>query len=454
MRICWLVALLLLSACSHKPLQYSPDDPVDGVPANWQAWREEAAGSTDILGLVADSAIGPWMDRALQDNLALRQSLLALAQAEWTKQSEAAAGQPEITLTSDAQRVRGSGDTADISNQFGLGLTSRWEWDVWRRLADQVQAADWEASAQLAEYAYAKRSLSANFLKRWLAWVNAKQSLSVASQRLDTLTFNETVVQQRYQAGLGSLQDLETARADKEQATAGVSEKQALVNDSLREVQRLLGQSAAPQGLPEQWPSMTFPLLSLPAQSLGQRPDLMAAYQRIKAADSRSLVAYKQLLPSFSFSLDITRNASRGSDLLSSDPGWLLLGGLTQPLFQGGRLRAELRLAQQRAAQAYWAYREALLNALLEVETALDREGRLAEQHAALSKAHRFAQLSQANIEQRYRQGLATVLDLLRVQQTTYDIHSRLLQVALDRAHNRIDLGLALGLPVREGTEQ
>jgi outer membrane protein TolC len=127
---------------------------------------------------------------------------------------------------------------------------------------------------------------------------------------------------------------------------------------------------------------------------------------------------------------------------------WNLLGNLTAPLFQGGRLRAGFNEQQLAAEQAYWKYREVLHNAILEVEGLLAQEQVLGLQTEHLRQALQHARNSETFYRQRYRQGLVDITDLLNAQQTAFDLDVQVLQVQLNRLSNRIDLGVALGLGV------
>ena len=455
MRFWWLssvLSVLGLCACSSMPVAYTPQSMDESMPEQWQSLTRDLDGHTDLLSLVPNTAIEPWLDRALLENPGLQQMMLVLAEAEWLTHQESAARLPVVSAEANTSRERKI-DAGSVSTRYGLSLSTSWELDVWRRLSDSQNARELDESALAGDFLYAQRSLIANFIKRWLTWVNARQLLDVKQQQLKTFSLNQSVIRERYLSGIGSLQDLETARTDAEQAAADVAAQQESVAASLRQLQALLGAIEPLESLPEQWTDIGFPQIALPASSMGLRPDLIASYQRIKAADKRSNIAYKNLLPSFKLSFDLTQSRASSSDLLSTDPAWLLLGQLTQPLFQGGRLRAELKAAERRAGQAYWAYRNHLITALLEVEAGLSQEHSLGRQYEALSQALQHAQISQQQFEKRYRQGLVTILDLLNAQQTTFGIQSRLLQVALNRANNRIDLGLALGLPIKNGAQ-
>ncbi len=450
MRLGLMFLILLVSACSNLPQSYAPVDIAEEAPVQWQNTVNDVSGNEDLLGLVPNTGLESWLEIALNDNPALKRSLMKVAEAIWLSEQTSANKLPTIDLSVDSQRTRETA-SQNISNTFGLAVSTRWELDTWGKLADLRQASLLEESAFKADFEYAKRSLAANFLKIWLTWVNARLQLQIEQKRLHTLITNGDFVRERYQLGLGSISDLETARSDSEQAKARVARQEESVASTQRQLQKILGALNPVEGLPERWGDIQFPSLNLPAKSLGRRPDLLAAYLRIQIADTNSTIAYKNLLPSFSLNLNINQSQPKASDLLSNDPGWLLLGQITQPLFQGGRLRAELKATESRAQQAYWGYREQLLNALLEVEDSLSQERSFAHQYVALEKALQYANTSQKQFEKRYRQGLVTVMDLLDAQKTTYDLQIQLLGVALSRATNRINLGLALGLPIKSG---
>lgn len=118
-------------------------------------------------------------------------------------------------------------------------------------------------------------------------------------------------------------------------------------------------------------PEVLLPLAGLPEQTLERRPDLKSAYHRISARDYQTRVAYKALLPSIDLQTALLSTAASPSGILTTSPGWLLLGGLTAPLFNGGQLRSQAEIAKLETEQAYWQFRNTLLTAVQEVEDTL-----------------------------------------------------------------------------------
>lgn len=127
-----------------------------------------------------------------------------------------------------------------------------------------------------------------------------------------------------------------------------------------------------------------------------------------------------------------------------SDPVWTLLGQLTAPLFQGGKLKSAAEIAELETAKSYQVYRETLLDAINEVENALSLEQSITRRHKHIESALASARNSLARYQECYRSGLVDILDLLTVQEKTFDIAAQLDNLIYQRLINRIDLGLGV----------
>ncbi len=133
---------------------------------------------------------------------------------------------------------------------------------------------------------------------------------------------------------------------------------------------------------------------------------------------------------------------------------WNVLGSLTQPLFQGGRLSAERALAEADDREAVANYAQIVLTALREVEGALAGEIFLTAQHEALSVATLEAREAARLAGERYLEGLGNIVTLLESQRRAFNAESSLLVTANQRLQNRIDLYLALGGDYRAPVDQ
>ena len=177
-----------------------------------------------------------------------------------------------------------------------------------------------------------------------------------------------------------------------------------------------------------------------------KRPDIDAAYQRIRAADSRVTVAHRDLYPRFS----LTASGGNQSDALKSlaDANfnvWAIAGNLTAPLIDGGQRKAELGAANARAKQALANYRSTVLNAFREVENALGSELYLLREEGSTRKALTAARSAEARILRSYETGLVEILTLLDTQRRSFTTEEALINTRALRYKNRVALALALG---------
>ena len=184
----------------------------------------------------------------------------------------------------------------------------------------------------------------------------------------------------------------------------------------------------------------------VPASLLRKRPDIDAAYQRLRAADSRVKVAHAELFPSFS----LTGNAGRTSTELvrlaeAGTNTWSLAGNVLAPIFASGALRAQLAVSNAQAKQAFESYRGIALVAFREVEDALSSETRLRQEQEERERALEAARKAESRGRRDYEVGVNDLLTLLESQRRVFDTEEQLITVKAARYDNRVSLALALG---------
>lgn len=439
-----LLTLVALSGCSqwqHVDHSSAAEKLVD-QEADWQYLQVDAEPVGHLNDLIDSPQLQALVAQALSQNPGLQQTALALRIAYAERDVSAADRLPTASAGFDAGREK------DADTQFSAGLAVSWELDLWRKLGDGVRAAEMDIAGSEAGYQAARDALAANVMRSSLTLTLNRKLIAIERQRLTVQESNEAMIARRYRSGLGDLEELDSARTTSASTRATLAEYRENQASAERALRQLLGQGG------DEWdveimadfPQVPQPLASLPDQDLQRRPDLQQAFYAIRAAEYRTDVAYKDLLPSISLSAALNDMGSSPSAALFASPAWSLLGQLTAPLFQGGRLRAQAEIAELTAEQQYWAYQETLLGAVTEVNDTLGQEQSLSEQQRHLQEAVANAQRSYDSYLTKYRQGLVDILDLLTVQQKVYDLQSRLTQVTYSRLVNRIDLGLALGL--------
>ncbi len=455
-----LLPVMLLAGCaSLSGEQQAVQQTLMDEQASVQQWQatpvtsvagEEAVESNSLLSLLPDEQLTQLVKQSLAANPGLQQTWLTL-QILRSEQRGVEAGQlPQADLGFAASRGENTG------NSFSTELSVSWELDLWAKLADSSSAAAADVAEQLALYQSARDSQVAAVMSAWLQLIQLHNAIEWQALRLAALGKNEQAILQRYRRGVGDLDDLDSARSALASAESSQADNRYQLAAAKRSLRTLLGQvtdtaaeSAGSAGvaIPDDYPAVLMPLVDLPEQTLARRPDLQAAWQALEAADLRTRVAYKDMLPSLSISAALSDSGRSPAASLLTDPVWSLLGQLTAPLFRGGELKAAARTAELTAAQSAQAYRETLLTAVTEVENALDQEVALERQQAAIQRALLSARANEERYLRRYRSGLVDLLDLLTVQQSRYDLEGTLNTLTYQRLSNRITLGLALGLP-------
>ena len=441
---------LVLNACANLGNKQLSESALNttGQMVTWQAQdatAEDVSQLTDLVDIQAIPNLTNFIQEALNNNANLQQTLVTLRTAQVA--IDVAEADQNVNLSAGSSASKAKNENSGYSNNLNIS----WELDLWQKISNGVSAANFQAASVEAAYQSARDSLVANVLREYINILSQQQLLNIERARLTVFENNETVILNRYRTGLGSLDDLDTARTSSATIQATLAQYEYNLATARRTLAVLLGRQD--QSLTEldqsfSFPDVLLPLANLPKQNLSRRPDLQAAYYTLKASEFEVDVAYKALLPSINLSAALSDSASSATDALFTNPLWSLLGQMTAPLFQGGALRAQVEIEKLASVNAWWLYQESLLNAVQETQNALDNERALTERKKYTSMAIDNAERSVKTIEGQYRQGLANILDLVSVYNSRFDLQSQLIQLQASQLQNRINLGLALGLGV------
>ncbi len=439
--------LMVLAGCSTSSDKNFPQLAQQSMAAqqlDWGTQPSEAVAVAELTDLINIPPLNNLIKQAMANNPGLQQTLTALQVAYVQRSATGSDRLPELTAGFDASKEE------DDAASYSADLSVSWELDLWQALADSSAAADKDIASSLADLQSSKDMLAANIMRAWLQISFYKQLLEIEEKRLVVLDSNESMILEKYRAGLGDLGDLDTAKADSASARARLAQYSETLAQNKRSLSLLLGQLGGNNtfAISADFPQVLLPLASLPKQDLARRPDLRSALLLIEAEALRTKAAYKDLLPSFSLQVALSDIADTPSEALLSSPLWSILGQLSAPLFNGGYLRSQAEIAELSTENAYWLYQETLLTAVNEVENALGQEKSLTLQQNHLADALASSERSLLNYEEKYRQGLVDISDLIAAQSNNFDVQANLVEVKYNRLVNRIDLGLALGLGV------
>lgn len=468
-----LVVLAALSACaSLGPPELAPA-PL-AIPAGWAAAVDiDAAGGG--ASLVTPTSLVQWWQgfddgllddlvrSALQANTSLQAAAGAVRQAQALRDVAAAALWP--TLGSSASAQTGLAGGRGTGSNFRLGLDAEGSLDVFGARRAGVDASDAAARASDASLGDLQVQVAAEVALNYILLRTAQARRSIAVDNLASQEETLQITRWRQQAGLVSALEAEQARAAVEQNRAQLPLLQTSIVQTGHALAVLTGQppaalSAALALRADQAPGSAVPgarddpALSIPAQTLRQRADVRAAEYQVAAALARVGQARAQRWPSFAIGGSLGLSAATlgglgaGSAALGS-----LLASVSLPIFDGGALRAQLRVQQAALAQARQAYRATVLAALQQVEdTLVDLRGnrlRLASLRLAADAAGSAALLAR----QRYRSGLIDFQTVLDTQRTQYATLDGVASASADVSSGQVRLFTALGggWPVGDG---
>ena len=334
-----------------------------------------------------------------------------------------------------------------IASSVGVSLDVSWEADLWGRLGAGRNAVVADAGAARWQLEGARLSLAGQIAKAWFATVEARDQLQLARQSLNSRQATREKIRRRYEAGLRPALDLRLALSSEQGSAAQVAARERQLDSSLRQLEILLGRYPAAQAGAEALPSSLPPVApGLPSELVARRPDLLAAEERLAAAGFRVREARRALYPRLTLTGSSGTTSEDLKDLLDGDFAvWSVAAGLLQPIFQGGRLRAAVELAEAGADEALAAYAQRVLVAFAEVESTLAAEGFLARQGESLEAAVGQARAAVRLADERYVAGIGDVLEVLESERGAVDARSRLLEVRRLQLAARVDLHLALG---------
>jgi NodT family efflux transporter outer membrane factor (OMF) lipoprotein len=455
-----LMSTLLALGCASVPEVSRPD--LDVVPPPQWTGAAVAEGAVDPTWWksFASPELDETIQTALERNWDLRAAVARVRQAEAQARIAGADLQPQVGASLDGTRARRNfiglpipgtppgGVLSTTSTTLGLSLSVSWEIDLWGRLGARAGAAAADYQAAQTDLAGAQLSLAGQVAKAWFAAAEAAQQVELA--RAQVTSFETTVrqVRGRYEKGIRPALDLRLALANLEGAEAGLRAREEVLDAVVRQLETLLGrypdrQYRTPSALPDTPPAVPG---ALPADLVARRPDLAAAERRLAAAGARVRAAKRDLYPRLSLTASGGTSSAELEDLVDGDFGvWSLAANLLQPIFQGGRLRAAVSLAEGGADERLAAYASAALNAYLEVETTLRAETLLAEREAHLAEAARQSRAAERLADERYRAGLDTFITVLESQRRAFQAETEWLVARQARLANRVDLFLALG---------
>ncbi|GAB2465571.1 RND transporter [Hymenobacter qilianensis] len=467
-----------MAGCTRAPRYQAPD--VASPPA-WKNAPQAAAAPLPAPApatVAQQPAIPAWWtvfndpeltklaEQTLGGNFSLKSAVARVDEARAAIRVATSTRQPEVTLDPQAYITRLSGlrpvpfalggenggatPTNGITQtQYYVPLNVSYEVDVWGRLRRGVQAARAESEASEAELRTVQLSLTADGATYYFGIRGLDAELAVLDSTLLARRQSLALTNARFTAGVDN--EIAVRRAETELATveASLFEAQRQRKGLEAALATVTGQTASAFTLAPRRGPLNAPQVpaSVPAALLTTRPDLLQAERLLAATDSRLDAARLARLPTLLLNGFIGPQAADLRDLprISDNYTYYLGGGISIPVFNGGRLRANQQIAQARYDAQAAEYRQRALVAFKEVETALADVQQTAAQLAAQQRALTAARQAGRLTLERYRRGLADYFQVVDADRITLNAARQRVQTQANQLRYTVQLVRALG---------
>lgn len=420
MRVC--ILLLGLTACTVHQRRDPKDLPI-AVPETFSKTVDGATQPQRWWTAFDDAGLTAQVDRVLAQNLDLKQGALRVQQARLRAGQAGSSKWPTVDASLGYSRTKqlnqfgrgipGAPDSFEIE-QYRASLEVAYEVDVFGRISSATQAAEADVAAAQYDVQALGVTLIASTADVWfmLAEQNALRALLVEQRAL-----NETLLELlrlRFANGLATRADVLLQQEQLERIDAQVPLVESRARVLTHQLAALMGVPASRFSVqaPAELPALSaLPSLGVPSEALKQRPDVRAAMARIQAADHRVGVAVAARYPAFRLSATAGLQSFEVQDLLD-DWVWSIAANLIAPIFDGGRRKADVKIAEAELKVQLAELSKVMLTAIREVEDALVQER---QQREHLNRIDERLGLLKAFVEDTQARSLEGVTDYLPV---------------------------------------
>jgi outer membrane protein, multidrug efflux system len=459
-----LAGLLLIVGCKAGP---NYKRPTVSTPADFRGALapEIAAGGTTTIAdqqwtsIFGDPALQSLVKEALDNNLDLKiaaervleaQSQLGIARSQQYPSVSAGGSYSALQLPASFATKNSDGTkSATFFNGGGPSASAAWNLDFWGLYRRQSEAA----RADLLATGWAQRAtrvaIVEDVAEAYFQLRSLDAQLEITNKTIGARTDSLKLVATLQKYGAGSLADTRQAEELLHAAEANLPELRRQIALQENILSLLLGRnpgdvtrglSVGEQPHPAQVP------VGVPSELLERRPDIQQAEQRLIAANARIGVAKAQFFPNISLSsLGGAASSQLQSVLSGKSTYWYAAASLSEPVFDGGRIRSNYHLSQQQQQEMLLEYRKTILNALKDVSSSLasyrevrERRSSKAQQVESATDAVRLARI-------RYSGGDTSYLEVLTTDTDLYEAQLSLSQAQEVEALSIVQLYVALG---------
>jgi len=452
--------LCLLAGCAVNHQQWK--NPVQ-VPTKWSA-RPNGDGSLDPSSIrqwwkrFNDPVLDSLIAQALAASPDIKTALAKITESRGERSVELAGLLPSLAGNSSEliqRRDEQSTGLVTRSETYNLSLDMSWEIDLFGRQLQNVKAATKDVEQTIENYHAAQVTLTSDVADGYITLRGAQAQLAALQSNVETRSQTTEITRWKQEAGLSDMLEVQQAVSTLEQARAAIPTLQQTISETKNRLAVLCGQTPGSLDglLARSRPLPRVPAkiaTGIPSEALNNRPDVRAAVDGVLAAYHRKTAAELERLPTIDLGGSLGLEALRTGTLFSPEAAARTLAGsliasLSQPVFEGGRITANIHISESQAKQAVYGYESTVLTALSEVENALVAIRRISERLEVLRKADRAASEASELATRQYEAGEVDLLTVLEVQRTQLSVEESRILAEADQLNAHVQLYKSLG---------
>ena len=397
-----------------------------------------------------DARMSSLIRQALDGNKDIASAMSRVRQAQAQSNAQRASLFPTVDYSGSRSTSARYDDWTRTGSgtSYSAGLSASWELDFFGKNRESVIASQADAEAAKENLYSAQASLASEVALAYLDLRALEARLETVKESLKTREETTQLATWRAQAGEIDTLELRQAESSLESARSQLSSLEQSIGQSRNRLALLCGKN--PGDVPIGSGDVPSPqrrlAIGIPADTIRQRPDVRAAGYNWVAAISRTKSAEADRLPSLRLSGSLGVDTLTSSKLFNPESmASGIVAGISGPIFNAGRIRANIASQGEAEEQALLSYESSILTALSEVEDALIACRKTEERIVTLEKAASAAKDASRLASQRYRAGVIDILNVLDAQRNDLALKETLINLRADRTAAHVQLYKALG---------
>lgn len=413
-----------LTACG-KQVEPSLSPGEQLAPVSWKQWTGPVETSRLTWNSFQDPILEDMISEALENNLTIESAARSLERARIQHNVTDGTRQPQVSAQISAERA-GQIDGGS-SSLFSLSIPASYEFDVWGRRAHRVEAARLQTELASLRLHTVRISIASSVADFYFSLRSIDRQLSLKARSRESIVRQRDMTASRVKGGVAITRALDQLEVQVANLETSIEELKSQRRQQEGRLAVLLGKM--PQDFTfEVNPGYLLPgapplSIGTPAEVLRHRPDIKTAELQLLLADIEAEQVRTQLFPSLTVTAAASTNADKLDGLFDfvSLP-WSVGSFLTLPILDGGARKADVLLATLEQDEQVTQYRQSVLDALVDVETALASEASLRRQQATAERQRQIQERISSDTKAMFNSGRLSSLDLIIEEQNLINI--------------------------------